>query len=364
MVNAPSADELHGRDPVGRVVQLDWLRGVAAVVVAAYHWRTAFRLDTPRWYAQPFFAGHESVILFFVLSGYVLSLPVWANRQPSYGIYFVRRVTRIYLPYLGALALACVGCWFFAGSHLPLTRWFQGTWQKPLTLHLVLQQLLIPPSADLNTAFWSLRYEMEMSIVFPAVCLLMTRFGRYSGILLFVALRQLSIATAGTPIAHTALLTGLHYAMFFVAGASLARETRPLKRFVARWPGWMPWVALVAAMVVFLRNGVADTYTALGACAFIILVQDRRVNREADSPPLMYLGRISYSLYLVHGTVLFSLLYLFYGKLPLSVLAVLDVVMMFLVAHLFCVLVEEPSLRLGKRLTRPKAQRAVERSAV
>src|ERR1700754_945064 len=96
----------HGRSMAGRLLQLDSLRGFAAMTVVWHHWRQAYWATPPRWFMQPFSAGHEAVILFFILSGYVLSLPVWINRQPRYADYLIRRISRIYLPYVAAACLA------------------------------------------------------------------------------------------------------------------------------------------------------------------------------------------------------------------------------------------------------------------
>lgn len=92
----------HGDDNSVRVGQLDSLRGIAAMTVVWHHWHAATEVQMVRWYMVPFFAGHEAVILFFVLSGYVLSLPTWTKRTAAYPEYLVRRVSRIYLPYLAA----------------------------------------------------------------------------------------------------------------------------------------------------------------------------------------------------------------------------------------------------------------------
>jgi peptidoglycan/LPS O-acetylase OafA/YrhL len=82
----------------------------------------------------------------------------------------------------------------------------------------------------------------------------------------------------------------------------------------------------------------------------IILIQDPRLRIGLKSRVADYLGRISYSSYLMHGTVLFVLLNLLYFKISAPLLALAYVVVSLIAAHIFCVSVEEPSLRLGKRI--------------
>src|ERR1700704_3301212 len=93
-----------------RFYELDSLRGVAALTVVFHHFsricspRVIYFLDrTP---FRLLVAGHQAVILFFLLSGFVLTLPYKKNDRLNYGPFLVKRVCRIYLPYLGALALA------------------------------------------------------------------------------------------------------------------------------------------------------------------------------------------------------------------------------------------------------------------
>ncbi|ERM01337.1 hypothetical protein Q644_22290 [Brucella intermedia 229E] len=88
-----------------------------------------------------FFAAHEAVLLFFLLSGFVLTLP-FMNHAPSYPAYLIRRTCRIYLPYLVALSLALVGALFLNGPIPQLSNWFNLTWTTPVTPQTIAQHLL------------------------------------------------------------------------------------------------------------------------------------------------------------------------------------------------------------------------------
>ena len=67
--------------------------------------------------------------------------------------------------------------------------------------------------------------------------------------------------------------------------------------------------------------------------------------------PVRTLGTISYSLYLVHGTVLFTCLYLFHQSLSTPWILTIYVLASFCLAAVFWKLVEDPFIRLGRRLT-------------
>ena len=102
--------------------ELDALRGAAALVVLMNHFHQVW-LGTshPHWIARPklipplwlLVNGHASVILFFLLSGFVLTLPSLRGSHQPYPRYLARRVCRIYPPYVAGLLISVVGCAFF-----------------------------------------------------------------------------------------------------------------------------------------------------------------------------------------------------------------------------------------------------------
>src|ERR1043165_7640264 len=99
-----------------RIRALDGLRGVAALSVVALHVLSAipgFDAALEHWpgpdstmaalEASPLrllWAGHAAVILFFVLSGFVLTLQLERSHSgaSAYAVYVVRRLSRLYLP--------------------------------------------------------------------------------------------------------------------------------------------------------------------------------------------------------------------------------------------------------------------------
>src|SRR5215469_12405483 len=102
----------------GEIRQLTSLRGIAALSVVLFHIIGTYSLL--QWIAEKpggsiisfalvhtpiraVIAGGSAVILFFVLSGFVLALPFVDGNTPSTSAFIVRRVCRIYIPYAVAL---------------------------------------------------------------------------------------------------------------------------------------------------------------------------------------------------------------------------------------------------------------------
>ena len=120
--SASSANRAQAR-PSRRLVELDGLRGLAALSVVCFHWLLtdpAFAIDpgsgpltsgmnwlneTP---LRALVAGPEMVLLFFVLSGMVLALPRLAGRGATYGRYLLSRALRLYPAVWAVTAIAAL----------------------------------------------------------------------------------------------------------------------------------------------------------------------------------------------------------------------------------------------------------------
>lgn len=347
--------ELRSRTPRGRLFELDALRGLAAFTVLWHHLRLALPGGGKHaWYLALITGGHQAVRLFFVLSGYVLSMPYWRGKQMPYGRYLVRRFFRIYVPFFVGFLLAWVGAWKFYGSQLPLTAWFHLTWQTPLTWKLFLQQAFMSSTAEINTAFWSLRVEAEFSILLPFFCFVVLRLPW----MLTLLVGLLSYA-ASLHFQNLDAVNGLSAIPMFLFGMLLSRHAQWIETTWSRLPSLVTCLVPVVALLLYLRflpaGNYADYLTGIGSSLLIVasLHMAPLSNLLRHAIP-EYLGRISYSLYLVHATILFATLNLLYGRISLWLLGSIYCVVALACAHLLCVLVEEPAMRYGKRLTSPR----------
>ena len=357
-VNTPE-QELASRTTSGRrYFELDALRGLAAVIVVFHHTRLFFFTGEPRWFLKPFFGGINAVLLFFVLSGYVLSLSFWRGRELPYPQYLVRRCFRIYVPYAAACLLAVAVGRHLLNAQLPLTPWFYGTWHAPLTWRTTLAQLLkMSQDTQINTAFWSLRYEVQLSIVFPVLCRLLTRL-RPAGSLIAALICFFAGQSLGAFYAHgwrSEIFRTIMLSSCFMLGALMAWQGDRLAAAYARLPPWGRYGLWVPALLYFSAR---TDRIILGACLLLLLARYSAVHRWLDTPVPEYLGKISYSLYLVHGTALFATVILLYGRMPTPLVVAIGIGASFALGHLFNLLVEEPADRLGKRLARGMQQTA------
>ena len=362
--------ELPAGEGMKRFLELDALRGLAAVTVVLSHFAGLWSRRAMSHAELGFFLGpvqvvaaaHSAVALFFVLSGFVLTLPTLSGRPQGYSMFLIRRVTRIYLPYLGALILAVACDALFRRNGVYLNEWFAGTWSSPVNARLFWAHVLFIGSYnnhEFNTAFWTLVLEMRVSLIFPGLCYLMLRAGRKTACLLVIlsfALQGIlpEPATSHTIYAVSAFLAGILLARCYPEVVQWYRElARPARILLvscaaivytyAQFMNHLPW-PLVKLM---------EPLTTLSAVLLIVAsVTASRWNRFLLGPVPQWCGHVSYSLYLIHGTILYSLVELAYGRMPLIYILPIYLLLAFGAARIYFALVERPSMSFGRWLTR------------
>ena len=362
----------------GRIAPLDSLRGVAALIVVLHHCLVTF----PQFWAvyqRPattplmrflgnspvhlLWGGPEFVLVFFTLSGFVLSLPFWAGKPLTYRQFVVRRVFRIYPTYLVAVTIGMVLMTLLSHGKLTgLSDWTTQFWDRPLAWKTVLDHVFLMASAGNNyidTPVWSLVVEMHASLLFPLLILAINR----SEALTFVA--ALALALLGDWAARidphgypflTSFATTASFLWLFVIGAVLARHRMALARFIARVPVAVQVLALAAGLVALnaiWQFGAGEQWRFLEQTGAILLVLCAAtmgwLQRILDIAPLRWLGKISYSLYLIHFVVLFSVLYAFRAEITLARVVAVVPVLSILAAAILYRFVEVPSIDWGHR---------------
>jgi peptidoglycan/LPS O-acetylase OafA/YrhL len=147
---------------VKKLTVLEALRGFASVYVAFGHYILSFK-HIPNYLSLFFRFGQEAVIIFFILSGFVIYYSSEKNGNEPLSKYFIKRIRRIYFPLICAFAvsLILVGQGFsfrsLIGNILMLQDFETG---KPGN---------IVGSFMGNAPLWSLSYEWIFYLLFPFV---------------------------------------------------------------------------------------------------------------------------------------------------------------------------------------------------
>lgn len=379
-----------------RYRSLDGVRGIAAFVVLICH---AFLVTpalaqayvdpnvmerwSPSWWASfsPLhlaWAGTEAVYLFFVLSGFVLTLP-FARSGGGWAGYYSKRFLRLYLPVWGAFALAFLWLNLFPREFPPEASLWLQSHVPVLPPEAIRMDLLLYKGPGLsNSALWSLRFEVLFSLFLPLFIL----GGRYLpklNLLKAVVLLGAIFAFADTGLTARFFLPmfGLGTLMAFERDrlAALAEGIKGARGGGALWCG----LAIVALLLLnsywTVRGLTTDPATletwvplsrgliAVGACLTIFVAVESRAG-WLEKPLLQWLGKRSFSLYLVHEPIVVSVAVLFGGTPALPLTLAVAVPVSLLVAEVFYRLVERPSQRLGRTLERRIEARGVRRGTI
>jgi peptidoglycan/LPS O-acetylase OafA/YrhL len=352
----------------GRIGALDSLRGLAALVVVFNHCKLLFpnsRLfeNTP---LRLMVNGTAPVMLFFVLSGTVLALS-YLEKDRSYTPYIIKRLSRIYLPFSAAIVLAAALDMLV--GHAPIlgeTDWFNVyNWRSPVTLGLIGRHLAMLNVTELDDPMWSLVHEMRISLIFPLIAILAARRWRFTLLItgLASAMATLLMGRLVEGSLAASILSTVQFIALFAVGAVLSLPGKAaIRRTAQLGPGFQA-AALAASLILLglapwsgghivgLENFAGVTAAAFGSAILIMLaLGDAPITRAVLNHPIpLFLGKISYSLYLTHVIVLEVLVRTLAGHAPLLGIVALVPVAAIPAAWMFNIAVERTSTRLGRR---------------
>lgn len=315
-----------------RDIPLEALRGLAAVVVLAWHalqaFQPAFWRDGGAWWYGAVH-GTAAVIVFFVLSGFVLThraLATGDGRPLARGA--IKRWPRLAGPVLAAVLFSWLlfklGLYAHAEAGARIGSGFLASFGdahpagpvEPDLRAALLQGAIFAlfrgaaEDHSYNIVLWTMRYELLGSFVAFGLGLALLQLG------------HASLAARMALVAVTALLVRFAepYYVTFVVGVGLAL-------LVAARPVRIPWptaLAMVAAALWLLgyREGGADhallaalyrkpppavyVHAAAAALLILALVGTEALRGAMSGPWAAWLGRLSFPLYLVHVPVICS----------------------------------------------------------
>ncbi|MET4390675.1 exopolysaccharide production protein ExoZ [Bradyrhizobium sp. F1.4.3] len=321
--------------------RLESLRGLAAVSVVGYHASGQFT-DT-------YVTGMAPVVLFFVLSGFVLARSLARNDDI---IEFLRhRIFRLFPAAIATVLLLTALHEAFGFYH--------GFEPDFSPLNVILNALMI--KHDINGPMWSMTVECFATPVIILSFLAGRRFGPRSLIPLIAILFGLSFVG---PYAHLlggyANLAPLHA---FVLGVALHFSGRGLVEAI----GGRQMAAAIVACILFFYCGLQKQTAPiifLEACSSGLLIAliafgaPQRGFRFLDQPVIGFYGRISFSFYLLHmiGLSIAVRISSIAGWPMLSILlsTVLGVLLTTPMAWMSWRFIEKPFIAMGKKWRDPR----------
>jgi peptidoglycan/LPS O-acetylase OafA/YrhL len=323
-----------------QIPELNAIRGMAAVGVVLFHA-----------YPSVFFLGWSCVDLFFVLSGFLITSIIIENHTKDGFLiaFYLRRALRIwpvyYLTLFAVLALnfLCKRGYGTNGlfEHLLFLQNIQGYWKAS-----------VPSFPQPFSPSWSVAVEEQFYLVWPAL-LLVIGARRIPFVVGLVLIATVAARAAGIPF-NLLLGRGDGLAFGCLLGFVVSEQRYSLNvRRILPLLGSLSFFYLLILALVWWRHPeprwTVPTFFAFGlfffsAIGLIVHNSGHRWLAFLRSRWLLYLGLISYSLYLTHVPV-FNYFPVIARTLHLPLPSVFVWVAVFAVPTLSYVLVERPMLR-------------------
>jgi peptidoglycan/LPS O-acetylase OafA/YrhL len=315
-------------------VLLDLVRALAALLVCLEHWRNLLYVNYGQiaghraLFALPYVmtdAGHQAVVIFFVLSGYLISGSVFRVLQRgdwSWKLYLTHRLVRLWIVLVPALVLGALLDFSGLHWHLAPALYAGQTGTHILgniadSLHsriffgnLFFVQTILVPTFGSNGPMWSLAYEFWYYILFPCAFLALRKGTSLPMRIVHAAVFALCAWFVGRGI--------LSLFPLWLLGTLLAVIPAPRVSGAARAMAAIAYAALLFFLVkTTLVQGVLSDYI-LGAATFgfiwLLLGAKSAAPVNAWTHVARVGARFSYTLYLVHVPFLVLLTALIAGE--------------------------------------------------
>lgn len=303
---------------LGRITEIDGLRAVAVIgVLYAHVW--AFGCGNIALVVGSFDINRAlsvfgtGVDLFFVISGFCIYLAYISTSTAltanSYLKFLRRRLQRIYPAYLAAVIFAAL-VWTVNAKVFPVSQVIE---------HLVFVQILVADGNQLAAPFWSLATEWHFYLALPLLIATARTFNYPTTLLIAasmcIAWRAVtSFSAAASDMQLQARLTEF---LLGIAVARLYLTERPLPWWLQGDKGVLLGLLVMLAGRAMMTDQALTSWlrpyayalnttvlaTGYSMILWSVIASKSRIAAILRSPPLQFIGRISYSFYLWHWFV-------------------------------------------------------------
>lgn len=325
-----------------RIPAVDMLRGIAALSVCIFHLSNGNQtfLSDHYWLKDVGSFGWAGVEVFFVISGFIIPYSLYKGEYKieNFGSFFLKRITRIEPPYFFSIVLIIVLNYLSA-----LSPYFKGEAFHlnyfNLGLHFVyLNDFFNQPW--LNPVYWTLAIEFQyyilIGLIFPFINF--KKLWLFLMILVFLFCGNLIIQSPATIF---------HYIPYFILGILIFNRKNKINS-----PKYIFLLEPFILGIIYLQYALIPFIAAFFAWIILSFFENWK------NKWILWLGTISYSLYLVHvpfgGRLINFSVNFFKTDISRSFVILGTLVITCLFAYLFHLLVEKPAIQLSYSIFKRK----------
>ncbi|MBT8041016.1 MAG: acyltransferase [Gammaproteobacteria bacterium] len=332
------------------------LRGLAALWVLVFHtWYFSGEKELIVGLDKLFKVGWLGVHLFYALSAFLLTMHLLKAKDRSYGLFFKRRFLRIFPAYwFQLILLVALGAW--VGLDTAAARQY---WPEHIFMFFNLPPRVAQP---MNGVWWTLPVEFGFYLLLPVLLWMLLKLRPLAffvfAVATTIAFRFVMFRRFGSEVG---ILIEQLPGVLSVFGAGMVAawwmhswpERRPVWLLPVALLGFIAWIAVLLVDVEGYWKGSVLLYvwgsvSAVFISALIAALFDSEKRLLAHGVPV-WLGEVSYGIYLWHLPVILSLLH-FQPRLADSMVWLTLAVLPFtlLLAWISLRWVERPAMKLGR----------------
>ncbi|MEK5396031.1 acyltransferase family protein [Paenibacillus sp. FSL K6-2859] len=375
-----------------RIEYLDSLRGISAMSVVIFHCMISFKIFHSANYSNVYesdiikfitesplkllWAGTEPVLLFFVLSGFVLSISFYEGNEFNYYPYLLKRFSRIYIPYILIMIVSTLLASALMGvkNIEEMSATFDNRWDHSVSWKAMLAYIFMInyDTPNVNGVVWTLYHELRISLFFPFLLWVIVKWNALKSFVIigfligssFVVFFIISNYTKGfmSNLTYDFSLTSF-YTMFFVFGAILSKYKVIIVSYLSNKSSVFRGAVFILSLFIINSRAIREVIPVFPryiheltvgvgiVLLFSVVLSSSLAQKLLMLYPFKWLGKISYSLYLTHILVLMLLAILLGNSIGIGYAIFLTPVVSLPVAWITHRYIEKPSIAIGRKLT-------------
>lgn len=318
-----------------RFKHIDALRGIAALMVTFFH--ITCGTDFTKTTASYGHLGYLGVEIFFVITGFVLPYSMYRSNfeLKNFGVFMLKRIIRIYPAYILAVGLSVALALVTHRYHIS---------HKALAAHLFLLNDILHLTF-ISPVFWTLSIEFQfyllVGLIYPALT------NNKTSIATIAVLSLISyFIKSPAYIFHWFPYFGMGILIFNKQITKLNRST----------------FYIITITIISFTVFKDDHYKAIAAAFAILFIDLVKMERKHYFNKIMiWLGTISYSLYLTHSDFGRTAIAVFRHKIahqpPELFLVFIGMIVSIAAGYCYYRLIEKPSVEYGSLIKIEKTKR-------
>lgn len=319
---------------------IDSLRSFAAISVCLFHFVcTTIGLEYPAMMSAIIAYGQNGVLVFFVISGFIIPWSMYyKNYRPGSMLKFMaKRLIRLEPPYLASILLILIIAFIKTRFHIGVDSPEEITAAR-IGLHFGYLINFFPEYKWLNNVYWTLAIEFQYYLLMSFMYLLFVHKSLWLRVAAYLLCFGMAWFVPDSSLSHFPA-----YAPLFLFGISVFQ-------YKARLVGVLECGTVMVACFVYNYAAMSTVSACFGlATALVILFFS-----EIKIPVLNWLGKMSYSIYLIHpvigAAVINTLSRYAHTTWTKLVILVAGLIVTFVSSYIMYLLIEKPSKKLSSKI--------------